>query len=155
MERIRYQIEFDVRYGLILNERNGRFYRRLKGLLHGAQLFAAMGGVAVFVGKDPFWAGVSGAVLALVAVLDNQIDPAAKVYALDGRVAAFNALRRQAVDLDDATLDRQLTDLQTQAVNFQLGGLCAVAYRDALQELGHDVSNERLSLWSRLLDLMS
>ncbi|MDR3428994.1 hypothetical protein [Silvimonas sp.] len=149
----RHNLEFTIRYGLCLNARHKALYGHLRQWFSGLSLLFGMGALAFLTG-DKGWLGtIAGVSIAVIVVLDNQIDPAGKVHAFAGWHRRWGKLFRrlgegEALDAIGAGVAK----LQG-ASSATLQGLTFVAYNDAALEMG--LQPDKLTLWQRFLAVLA
>lgn len=154
LERSKYEVLMDVRYGARFGELNERFYRRLDVLFGFVGLFGGSGAVVGAVGSYTAVAAVSGALVAAFAIIERLVRPVEKAI-------EHSAFKKRFADLDARALKMQVDDIEAELRRLQadaplgIDSLSMPAFNANLRSNGRDEEIVPESMWQRTIALLA
>lgn len=137
--RTRSQGMMDIDYSIRLYELHARFYRRLRKLFTFISLASGTAVVATVLNANTTAALIISALLALLPIVENIIDPSGKAVFYDLYRKRFCELRARVVNekADIDQIDTGLSELYAEPSD-DIEALRRVALRDNLRAYGHE-----------------
>lgn len=155
MEKSKHTLLFELQYAQRVCTLHHRLYRRIRAVLQFATLIGAAGAVKSVIAEKPETAAYSGIVLAVVAVIDQVLDPAGRAATYNEDYKRYTRLLRVARNLAAEAIQAEI-DLLQEDDEPEIEALRPVAYNDVIEECGLDSGVKyRLSWWSKLVALVA
>lgn len=155
MEKSKHTLLFELQYAQRLCTLHYRLYRRVRGVLQCATLLGAAGAVKSVVAADPKVAVFSGVALAIVAAIDQVLDPAARAATYNEDYKRYTRLFRVARSMEPHAIQAEI-ELLHEDDEPEIEALRQVAYNDVVEECGLDRKEKyRLNWWSKLFAVLA
>jgi hypothetical protein len=151
--KTRYELDFEVRYAVRLTERTARFYRRIQGFSLVVAFVGASAPLATITPYVPTWAGLCGALVALLtgAIL-VAVRPAERAIQNEMDMKRYRALVTRSRSMTDIEFQKALDEArETDAAEIE--SLRDVAWNDVAVELGHPP--DPLTLQQRIISALA
>jgi len=148
--RTLHEINLDIRYGARYGLRMRRLFSVIKNTITFLELLGGSAAFGAWLANRPALAGAMGLVLAVVAALNQTIQPAENRAMCSELHRRYTELDRLAPTLDVAALEDRLRDLrETDAPEIE--ALRTVAFNDNLRENGYDSGFADETRWGRFV----
>lgn len=149
--RDRSDMEYEINYSIRLLTLHCNFCRNADTLMNAITLLGLTSAVGSFMDKSPFFAGLAGVLLAVVAAIQILLKPSEKKVEARFRKQLYSELKVNWHKLSDQELDSELAKLHGTDLN-EIEGLRLVAEYDVRREQGITTSGlPKLSWWNIIL----